>query len=223
MMKFKATQKGNSSQTLIVTICHGFACLMLRKSEPHIFSLKWGWKRVILQGTILTQPMDPEKKSLNFIFPTKHVIPESLKFSHWLSENPLEITKKTIQAVYSKTRKKPTKHPDLFKKWTPGASKQKRSPKERFSMKILKTNLDTKRRNLHRSESRWLATPKRWRFHDKPRLMGVASHLLSRWYKKDWKIIRSKYDGVNPRSMTTKGRGGTKGRITVATKMGTPN
>ena len=29
------------------------------------------------------------------------------------------------------------------------------------------------------------ATPKRWRFvrgHDKPRLMGVASHLLSRWY-----------------------------------------
>ena len=41
---------------------------------------------------ILTQPMDPEIKSLNFIFPTKHVptkhvIPESLKFSHWLSED----------------------------------------------------------------------------------------------------------------------------------------
>ena len=34
----------------------------------------------------LTQPMDPEIKSLNFFFPTKHVIPESLKFSHWLSE-----------------------------------------------------------------------------------------------------------------------------------------
>ena len=30
--------------------------------------------------------MDPEKKSLNFIFPTKYVIPKSLKFSHWLSE-----------------------------------------------------------------------------------------------------------------------------------------
>ena len=29
---------------------------------------------------------DPEKKSLNFIFPTKYVIPKSLKFSHWLSE-----------------------------------------------------------------------------------------------------------------------------------------
>ena len=30
----------------------------------------------------------PWDKSLNFIFPTKHVIiiPESLKFSHWLSE-----------------------------------------------------------------------------------------------------------------------------------------
>ncbi len=26
--------------------------------------------------------MDPEKKSLNFIFPTKYVIPKSLKFSH---------------------------------------------------------------------------------------------------------------------------------------------
>ena len=36
--------------------------------------------------TWLTQPMDPEKKSLNFIFPTKYVIPKSLKFSHWLSE-----------------------------------------------------------------------------------------------------------------------------------------
>ena len=32
--------------------------------------------------------MDPEDKSLNYIFPTKHVIPKSLKFSHWLSENP---------------------------------------------------------------------------------------------------------------------------------------
>ena len=33
----------------------------------------------------VNQPMDPEKKSLNFIFPTKYVIPKSLKFSHWLS------------------------------------------------------------------------------------------------------------------------------------------
>ena len=31
--------------------------------------------------------MDPEKKSLNFIFPTKYVMPKSLKFSHWLSKN----------------------------------------------------------------------------------------------------------------------------------------
>ena len=30
--------------------------------------------------------MDPEKKSLNLIFPTKYVIPKSLKFGHWLSE-----------------------------------------------------------------------------------------------------------------------------------------
>ena len=30
--------------------------------------------------------MDPQKKSLNFIFPTKYVIPKSLKFSHWPSK-----------------------------------------------------------------------------------------------------------------------------------------
>ena len=30
--------------------------------------------------------MDPEKNSLNFIFPTKYVIPKSLKFSHWPSK-----------------------------------------------------------------------------------------------------------------------------------------
>ena len=35
---------------------------------------------------ILTQPMDPEKKSLNFIFPTKYITPKSLKFSHWPSK-----------------------------------------------------------------------------------------------------------------------------------------
>ena len=35
---------------------------------------------------LLTQPMDPEKKSLSFIFPTQYVIPKSLKFGHWLSE-----------------------------------------------------------------------------------------------------------------------------------------
>ena len=32
-------------------------------------------------------------------------------------------------------------------------------------------------KSIHRSESRWLATPKRWRFvrgHEKPRRMGVA-------------------------------------------------
>ena len=33
--------------------------------------------------------MDPEKKSLNFIFPTKYVIPKSLKFSHWPSKKTL--------------------------------------------------------------------------------------------------------------------------------------
>ncbi len=32
--------------------------------------------------------MDPEKKSLNFIFPTKYGIPKSLKpVSHWLSKS----------------------------------------------------------------------------------------------------------------------------------------
>ena len=45
--------------------------------------------------------MDPEKKSLNFIFPTKYVIPKSLKFSNWLSQTtvgsfkPLRISQDT--------------------------------------------------------------------------------------------------------------------------------
>ena len=30
--------------------------------------------------------MDPEIKKMNFIFPTKYVIPKSLKFSHWPSK-----------------------------------------------------------------------------------------------------------------------------------------
>ncbi len=41
---------------------------------------------------MLTQPVDPEKNSLNFIFPTQYVIPKSLKFGHWLSENGLKQT-----------------------------------------------------------------------------------------------------------------------------------
>ena len=35
--------------------------------------------------------MDPETKSLNFIFPTKYVIPKSLKFSNWLSQEGTQI------------------------------------------------------------------------------------------------------------------------------------
>ncbi len=41
---------------------------------------------VEVKAPCLTQPMDPEKISLNFIFPTKYVIPKSLKFSHWPSK-----------------------------------------------------------------------------------------------------------------------------------------
>ena len=37
-----------------------------------------------------------KKKGLNFIFPTKYVIPKSLKFSHWLSEK-----KGTLDAMIS--------------------------------------------------------------------------------------------------------------------------
>ena len=45
---------------------------------------------IFLVVTGLTQPMDPDKKSLNFIFPTKYVIPKSLKFSHWPSKLVLQ-------------------------------------------------------------------------------------------------------------------------------------
>ena len=47
--------------------------------------------------------MDPEKKSLNFIFPTKYVIPKSLKFSHWPSKLKLGspiFTKQFFMAIW---------------------------------------------------------------------------------------------------------------------------
>ena len=40
------------------------------------------------KGNRKSKPMDPEKKK-NFIFPTKYVIPKSLKFSHWPSKKIL--------------------------------------------------------------------------------------------------------------------------------------
>ena len=46
-----------------------------------ILSLKSTYKH------ILTQPWTLKKKSLNFIFPTKYVIPKSLKFSLWPSKH----------------------------------------------------------------------------------------------------------------------------------------
>ena len=50
-------------------------------NSPSTWNIHW-----LEDSTFLTQPMDPEKKSLNFIFPTKHVIPKSLKFSLWPSK-----------------------------------------------------------------------------------------------------------------------------------------
>ena len=44
-----------------------------------------GPKRKLFQPS-LTQPMDPDEKSLNFIFPTRYVVPKSLKFSQWPSK-----------------------------------------------------------------------------------------------------------------------------------------
>ena len=56
--------------------------------------------------------MDPEKKSLNFIFPTKYVIPKSLKFSHWLSEIH-------NQRVFEKTTTPRLRSKELFSKILP--------------------------------------------------------------------------------------------------------
>ena len=40
--------------------------------------------------------LDPEEKSLNCIFPTKYVIPKSLKFGHWLSEEGKEVQEEFV-------------------------------------------------------------------------------------------------------------------------------
>ena len=49
------------------------------------------FERIGLKTPNLTQPMEPEKESLNFIFPTKYVIPKNLKFSHWPSKQHAKI------------------------------------------------------------------------------------------------------------------------------------
>ena len=74
----------------MVMIYHG---IRLRKKSPtkqiqviRGVKINPSWQFFTLD--ILTQPMDPEKKSLNFIFPTTYVIPKSLKFSHWPSKHP---------------------------------------------------------------------------------------------------------------------------------------
>ena len=54
------------------------------KSTPRI----WEFLPPKHTNHLLTQPSwTLKKKSLNFIFPTKYVIPKSFKFSHWLSES----------------------------------------------------------------------------------------------------------------------------------------
>ena len=59
----------------------------------------------------------PWKKSLNFIFPTKYVIPKSLKFSHWPS-------KKIFTQLIS-TPKKQITTPSMYHPKNPQASKSK--------------------------------------------------------------------------------------------------
>ena len=51
------------------------------------FTLPLEGPMILIASLLLTQPMHPEKKSLNFIFTTRYVIPKSLKFSHWPSKS----------------------------------------------------------------------------------------------------------------------------------------
>ena len=69
--------------------------------------------------------MEPWEKSLNFIFPTKYVIPKSLKFSHWPSQMriwysiPLPCTSwklKWLDRSIDNPYQLPKFHP-LFNKW----------------------------------------------------------------------------------------------------------
>ena len=57
--------------------------------------VRWAGKKLLAkksykrnpEDSVLTQPIGPWDKSLNFILSTKYVIPKSLKFSHWLSKH----------------------------------------------------------------------------------------------------------------------------------------
>ena len=50
--------------------------------EGHFFKKKEEHKQPATKTHLANGPWN---KSLNFIFPTKYVIPKSLKFSHWPS------------------------------------------------------------------------------------------------------------------------------------------
>ena len=57
-------------------------------SQPKLFNRSKNTDKLLVMflGALLTSRMEPWNKSLNFIFPTKYVIPKSLKFSHWPSK-----------------------------------------------------------------------------------------------------------------------------------------
>ena len=56
--------------------------------------------------------MDPEKKSLNFFFPTKYVIPKSLKFSHWPSKDLLVVAPVVVRPTNQSNQR-----PESTGKW----------------------------------------------------------------------------------------------------------
>ena len=56
----------------------------------------------------LTQPMDPEKKfELYYPYPTKYVIPKSLKFSHWPSKRTYFLFEKRVDVHVAMVSKVP--------------------------------------------------------------------------------------------------------------------
>ncbi len=66
---------------------HFLTSILFQETVCH-FSHSRNGQIAIIPKPELTQPMDPEKKvwTYELIFPTKYVIPKSLKFSHWPSK-----------------------------------------------------------------------------------------------------------------------------------------
>ena len=78
------------NRVLLLFAWQQYTFLPMESSESDFLPRILGIKNIAISTHLANGPWE---KSLNFIFPTKYVIPKSLKFSHWPSKWPTAISK----------------------------------------------------------------------------------------------------------------------------------